>query len=70
MLNHAVELLDHGHNHVVQLIIPVLKALPSYECTVWKMDLPQRPHGKRRILVYLGFLACSRMAMYAYISES
>jgi hypothetical protein len=34
MLNHSVELLDHGYNHVVRLIIPVFKALPSYECTV------------------------------------
>jgi hypothetical protein len=34
MLNHAVELLDHGYNHVIQLIIPVFKALPSYERTL------------------------------------
>jgi hypothetical protein len=34
MLNHAVELLDHGYNHVIRLIIPVFKALPSYERTL------------------------------------
>jgi hypothetical protein len=40
MLNHLVELLDHGYNHVIRLVIPVLKVIPSYECTVWKMTLP------------------------------
>jgi hypothetical protein len=34
MLKHAMELLDRGYNHVIRLIIPVFKALSSYECTV------------------------------------
>jgi hypothetical protein len=40
MLHYGVELLDHGFNYMIRLIIPVFKALPSYECTVWKIDLP------------------------------
>jgi hypothetical protein len=40
MLNRAGEFLGHGYSHAIRLIIPVFKPLPSYECTVWKMDLP------------------------------
>jgi hypothetical protein len=37
-----VELLDYGYNHVIQLITPVFKALPSHESTVW--NLPEVRH--------------------------